>query len=97
MSVSLTDPRISTAYATLQQPTSHIDHILLGYFGSTTISLYNEGSGGIDEVRSYCDPGEVRFALLKMQDKYLFIQFMGEQIRCVKSRYAFSLGRRKMS
>lgn len=85
MSVQLSDTRIAEALALLRSgpdATAPIDNIVLGYFGSTTISLYNQGAGGIDEVRSYCDPSEVRFALVRKQGRLLFVQFMGDAIRC---------------
>ena len=82
MSVSLTDPRITQAYNDLvADTTGRIDNVILGYFGSNSISLYNQGNGGIEEIKTFLDPAEVRFILLKVQGKCLFIQFMGEQIR----------------
>ncbi|KDN52310.1 hypothetical protein K437DRAFT_293094 [Tilletiaria anomala UBC 951] len=94
MSVSLSDPRIQLAYNELQSASAGTgSNVILGYFGSNSISLHNQGTGGVEEIRSYLDPSEVRFILLKYEGKFLFIQFMGENISGVKRARALVHGR----
>ncbi|KAG2178674.1 hypothetical protein INT44_001827 [Umbelopsis vinacea] len=89
MSCNLQDPKILEAYSEIidYEPT---DWLILGYNDTRdVISLYNKGTNGLrDHLRE-----EVLFGFLRLDDRFILITYISEQVSGVRRARALVHGR----
>ncbi|RUS13811.1 hypothetical protein BC937DRAFT_94729, partial [Endogone sp. FLAS-F59071] len=92
MSCDLSDPEILNTYNEIigGQDT---DWLLLGYHDTRdVISLYGKGSGGLSELRDNIVE-EVLYGLVRLEERYILITYVSEQVSGVRRARALVHGR----
>ncbi|PHZ11273.1 uncharacterized protein RHIMIDRAFT_238711 [Rhizopus microsporus ATCC 52813] len=79
----LSDPRIVEAYTSIVEEGT-ADWLLLGYHDTRdVISLYFSGSGGLAEFRNHLSD-EVLYGFVKVDDRFILITWVSEQVSGVR-------------
>ncbi|KAI9244511.1 hypothetical protein BY458DRAFT_529633 [Sporodiniella umbellata] len=80
----LSDAHIIEAYQAILQEDNTTNWLLLGYHDTRdVISLYNAGSGGLEEFRNQLTD-EVLYGFLKIEDKYVLLTWVSEHVSGVR-------------
>ncbi|KAF9320103.1 hypothetical protein BG000_005965 [Podila horticola] len=92
MSCDLTDPAILEAHQAIVSGTP-TNWLILGYHDTRDkISLYNKGSGGIDELRANLKD-EVLYGFVRIDDRYALLAYVSEHVSGLRRARALVHGK----